>query len=175
MEKNLFQPNTFHCKKRLIPFVKEPILDSNENVIMRVSTKLSWVPKFKFLVGEAPLYSAILKIATGNILKKQFIICDKSSNEIVAVVSEKSLHKKKSIFTEYDIVVGENKYKAKYEPMYKGFSITDVNDQLCVTGVKADFIISNFLKKRSYYVEIHNKEHDKLVWLAVVKGMQFLE
>lgn len=169
------QPNTFHCKKRLIPFVKEPILDSNENVIMRVSTKLSWVPKFKFLIGEVTLYSAILKIATGNILKKEFIIYDKSSNEIVAVVSEKSLHKKKSIFTEYDIVVGENKYKAKYEPMYKGFSITDVNDQLCVTGVKTDFIISNFYKKRSYYVEINNKEHDKLVWLAVIKGMQFLE
>lgn len=169
------QPNTFHCKKRLIPFVKEPILDNDANVIMRVSTKLSWVPKFKFFIGEATLYSAILKIATGNILKKEFVIYDNSSNEIVAVVSEKSLHKKKSIFTEYNIVIGESKYEAKYEPMYKGFSITDVNDQLCVTGVKTDFIISNFLKRRSYYVEINNKEHDKLVWLAVVKGMQFLE
>lgn len=168
------QPNIYHCKKRLLPFIKEPVLDSSGNVIMQVTSKLSWLPKFKFIVGETTIYTAILKNAAGNMLKKEFIIFD-HSNEIKAVVSEKGLLKKKSIFTEYDIFIGENKYEAIYQPMYKGFRINDVNNQLCVKGVKTDFFISNFLNNRSYYVEICNEEHDPSIWLTIVKGMQFLE
>ena len=61
------QPNIYHCKKGLLPFIKEPILDSSGNVIMQVSSKLSWLPKFKFIVGETTIYTAILKNAAGNV------------------------------------------------------------------------------------------------------------
>lgn len=169
------QANTFLCKKRLIPLMKEPVFDRHENILMQVSSKLGWCPKFEFLVGEQPIYSAILKNAPGNPLKKQFIIFNGFSDEIIAIVSEKSLHQKKSIFNEYDISIGDRQYEAAYRPMYKGFSINDVNNQLCVTGEKTDVFLSNFLKNRSYYVQIHNKEHEQYIWLAVVKGMQFLE
>lgn len=169
------EANTYLCEKRFIPFSKEPVLDCDRNIVMHVSIKFGWNPKLKFYVNGEIIFTAILKNTPGNPLKKQFLIFNRCSNQVLAVVSERSVHKKKSLFTEYDILVGDKNYKADYKPMYKGFKIEDEHNQLCVIGEKTDLIMSNFLKNRSYNVEIFNKEHNHFLWLAVIKGMQFLE
>ena len=158
---------------------KDSFMDLTKTRIQETETgEEVWLhPKWSFPIGKYSFFSGkeeYKAISTKeNFIHNAFAVFQPDGKEIVRI-KEVSLHKKKSIFKELQMVYERNNYPIKSSFAFQTITIRN-EEEVMLTANKISPIWKNVTGIYDYNVHVHQTMNlPFVVWVALFKGIHLL-